>query len=44
MTMFRKLLFPIAAGWLVGKGIKMAQTRRYKRLHPLRSLFLAKGA
>jgi len=37
--MLRKLLFPIAAGLLVGKGVSLYRDRQFQRNHPLKSLF-----
>lgn len=40
--MLRKLIFPIAAGFLVGKGITLYRDRRYVRAHPLKSLLFTR--
>ncbi len=37
--MLRKLIFPIASGFLIGKGISLYRDRRYISRHPLKSLF-----
>lgn len=37
--MLRKILFPIAAGYLVGKGVSYYRDRRYISQHPIKSLF-----
>lgn len=37
--MLRAILFPIATGFLVGKGISLYRDRRYIKAHPLKSLF-----
>ena len=37
--MLRKILFPIATGYLVGKGISLFRDRRYIKAHPIKSLF-----
>lgn len=40
--MLRKLLFPVAAGLLVGKGINLYRDRRYLKAHPLKSLLFSR--
>lgn len=41
--MLRKLLFPVAAGFLAGKAIKLVRDRRYVHHHPTKSLFVKRA-
>lgn len=40
--MLRKILFPIAAGLIVGKGVSMFRDRRYVSRHPVKSMFFSR--
>ena len=37
--MLRKLIFPIASGFIIGKAVSMYRDKQFERKHPLKSLF-----
>jgi|GEM_PF-4972026 len=42
--MLRKILFPIATGFLIGKAVSLYRDKRFERRHPLKSLFMTRRA